>query len=347
MTVFTKARIKLTLWYSLVIFIISSTLSLLFYNRVSLLLDFEFVRIERRIEREQQMGMNTGFGQNAVARPLTPPRINPEEIVETKRKIAFQLIMINLGVSTGFAIISYFFAHRTLKPIQLVHEQQKQFITDAAHELRTPLTALKTSLQVNLLDKQLPSKTKRILHENLADVSNLENLTTSLLKLAENNIVSSMSEVAIDKLLKQSLKQIKPLFEEKNISIVYKNKFKNAKVFGNETQLVELFTIILDNARKYSYNNSKVEITTNQSRRTIQINISDHGQGMSQEEQKHIFDRFYRADSSRNKSQANGFGLGLALAKKIINNHQGKIEVISQKKRGSQFIVTLNKSAKK
>jgi signal transduction histidine kinase len=107
-----------------------------------------------------------------------------------------------------------------------------------------------------------------------------------------------------------------------------------------------LFIILLDNAVKYSDEKSSIEITTKQLDNGIQISVTDHGHGIEEKDLPYIFDRFYRVDSARTKTDISGYGLGLAIAKQIAETHNGSITVKSVIKKGSIFTVTLPISRK-
>jgi len=113
------------------------------------------------------------------------------------------------------------------------------------------------------------------------------------------------------------------------------------KVNGNATLLTQLFTILLDNAVKYSPEGGEIELKATSSAKDISLTIIDQGVGISNEDLHHIFDRFYRADTSRTKNQTDGYGLGLSIAEKIVTIHGGKIKAVSEVGKGSIFTIFL------
>jgi len=110
---------------------------------------------------------------------------------------------------------------------------------------------------------------------------------------------------------------------------------------ADETSITKLLTILLDNAIKYTPEKGRVTLTSEHSDKALQLTVSDTGVGIARQEQPHIFDRFYRADLARTKDKSSGFGLGLAIAKRIVQLHKGKISVESKLGHGSTFTVTL------
>ena len=116
---------------------------------------------------------------------------------------------------------------------------------------------------------------------------------------------------------------------------------KNYRIYGNKQSLIELLTILLDNAIKYSNKNRLVILKSKKLDHRILITVSDQGIGIDRENLPHIFDRFYRADKSRSKEKITGYGLGLSIAKRIIDIHNGIIRAESKLGKGSEFTVEI------
>ena len=222
-------------------------------------------------------------------------------------------------------------------------EEQKRFIGDASHELRTPLTALKSMLEVSLRDKKITlPEAKSIISDSLEETDKLTSLSNSLLELARLNGDTKKlvrEKLLVKDLVADSFKQITLRAQAKNISIT--SRTNSTQVFGNREKLVETLIILLDNALKYSPSGSQINISAQTIKNTALIKVSDHGAGISSSDLPHIFERFYRADIARSKNNKDGFGLGLSIAQKIIEEHKGKIEVKSKLGQGSEFKVTL------
>lgn len=334
---FQSARIKLTAWYVLIIMFISVLFSVVIYSGINRELErFRHIR-QLRLEREQT-GLFTPpppFRDN--------PDLNPEEYVRAEERLAFILFLINMSILGLSAIASYFLAGKTLRPIKEMVDEQNQFITDASHELRTPLTILRSEIEVNLRDKNLTlPDAKILLSSNLEEVIRLQSLSNNLMELAQyqksNNAVS-LQKLSLSDIAKNAVKKMIPLAQQKNIKIV--NKIKEYLITGNEQSLTELFIILLDNAIKYSNEKTKINIISHRTNHHIGVAIEDQGIGISKADMSHIFDRFYRADKSRTKEKISGYGLGLSIAKKIVESHKGTIRVESKLGKGSVFTITL------
>lgn len=330
---FHSARIKLTLWYVLIIMFVSMMFSFIIYNGIN----NEFGRFERyqqiRIEREQQ-GL------------FPPPPLRSIEIgmiEESRQRLSMILFVVDVGILIISAGAAYFLAGKTLRPIKEMVEEQNRFITDASHELRTPLTALRTEIEVNLRDKKLSlDAAKTLLKSNLDEVVNLQSLSDNLLTLSQfqyKNGNGFWEEISLSEIMNNVVKKITPLARQKNI--VIENKVKNYTLKGDKQGLTELFVILLDNAVKYSTKNSVVLLTSNKTDSVINIEVIDQGEGIKEEDLPHIFDRFYRVDKARSKENITGYGLGLSIARKIAEIHKGEIKVVSKIGKGTKFTVSL------
>jgi len=327
---FHSARIKLTFWYLLIIMAISVLFSLTIYR-------FQITESERILLRQR-----VGIERGGFLRPgFGPPELEPKILKEAQRRLILNLILINLGVLIISGGAAYFLAGRTLKPIEKALENQKRFVADASHELRTPLTTMKTELEVNLRGKGLGQEAKKILESNLEEVDKLGYLSDKLLRLScyEQKEGLAFSQVSLKEALEEAVEKHTRPAKSKKIEIV--KDLEEVGIQGDFAALVEAFGTILDNAIKYSRKESKITINLQSKDGKAVVIIQDFGIGIKASELPHIFDRFYRADTSRTKEKVEGFGLGLPIAKAALEKHHGKIEVESTPGKGSTFTVTL------
>ncbi len=330
---FKTARLKLTAWYLLIIMVVSLSFSILIYQLINTEIN-RFANSQRnRIERR------------LVIQPNSPRIILLDEdlISESRSRLLINLLVINGVILIFSGSLSYILAGKTLQPIQKMTEDQRRFISDASHELRTPITALKSLFEVSLRDKKLNlSDAKKVLLSGIEQSDRLKNLSDSLLELSRlevNHIQNQFQSVSLKKIISDSVSQIKPKSEEKNIKII--TRLTPSKIFGDSNRLVELFVIFLDNAIKYSGPNTKIKIISEINNKQLVIKIIDQGIGINKKDLPYIFDRFYQSDNARTKKNNSGYGLGLSIAKKIIEAHNGKIEVISKLNYGTKFIIYL------
>ncbi|KKQ37794.1 MAG: integral membrane sensor signal transduction histidine kinase [Candidatus Roizmanbacteria bacterium GW2011_GWA2_37_7] len=339
---FQFARIKLTLWYLLIIMTISMAFS-------AIIFDFTTREVHRfasaqRHRIQELLELDEFFFSNRPRKMPLIIEIDDEELITEVQKRT----LISLGIVNGIIFVlagglSYFLAGKTLQPIQEMVDEQNRFISDASHELKTPLTSLKTAFEVFLRDKN-PQLTdsKELIQESLIDVNKLQYLSEALLTLAQFQQPSekhTFSRLNLNINITSTIKKIGPLAKTKRIAI--KINLNDLYVTADQYKLSEVWIILLDNAIKYSPEKSTIIITAKKSGNCAEIRVSDQGIGISQKDLPHIFDRFYRADSARSHQKGNGFGLGLAIAKKIVEQHRGTITVTSNEEKGSTFIVKL------
>lgn len=336
---FHTARIKLTAWYLLIIMAVSVSFSAVIYRAISAELD-RFSRMQQlRIERRLRSDIPLPFSDDGT--PLTFD--DPELVENARHRVILVLLTINGSILVLSGLLGYMLAGQTLQPIQNMMDEQNRFISDASHEFRTPLTAMKSTLEVHLRDKSLTlANAKKVLKENIEDVNTLQSLSDSLLTLAQyqkQNGQEKPETVHIDTIIDDAIKRVTPMANEKEIAIAY--DAASIKIIGIRHSLTDLLTILLDNAIKYSSKRTEISVITKKQDHHATISVTDHGIGIAEKDIPHIFNRFYRADTARSGSSKNGYGLGLAIAKKIIDHHHGTIDVKSVVGKGTTFTVIL------
>lgn len=332
---FNLVYLKLTLFYVLIVMIISISFSVAIYQISSREISQGLGR-QTRILREHPVDQNLPI----PIQDLEKIRTDLEQ--ESSGHLQQNLIYFNLLILAFSSIISYFLAKRTLRPIEEAMEAQNRFTADASHELRTPLTAMRTEIEVSLRDKKLGlTAAKKLFDSNLEEIGKLESLSNALLKLAkyQDDFKLEFEMVPLTEIIIEAYEKVERAAKTK--SIKFKNNFREIDVKGDRQSLVELFVILLDNAVKYSPKNSHISIKISKDKRDAKIKIIDNGIGIRASDLEYIFERFYRADSSRSKEKVDGYGLGLSIAKKIVELHNGSIEAISTPAKGSTFKVRL------
>lgn len=331
---FNNARLKLTAWYLVIIMVISFVFSFIIYqlvsNEINRFAMSQRIRIERRINNNND---------NYFLPP--PPTIDDELIEETKNRLLLNLLIVNLGIISISGALSFFLAGKTLKPIAKMVEEQNRFISDSSHELRTPITALKSSLEVSLRDPKFTiQESKKLIKDNLEEVNHLQNLSDGLIKLIQSptsNQKIIKTKNSLVEIIDRVLIRTRPLALKKNITII--NRTKKLDFDCDQSSVVDLLVILIDNAIKYSPKNQKIILRSEIKNNHLYLSVKDHGIGIDDKDIPHIFDRFYRADQSRSKVDVGGYGLGLSIAKKIIDQHHGHITVRSIPNKGAIFTV--------
>ena len=330
---FETARLKLTAWYLLIIMAISVAFSIVIYRSVTSEFHRRLNAIELRLELDRY-GFRLPPGQEQYFL---------QDLVQAKHRVFLVLLYTNGVILVCSAVAGYFLAGKTLAPIERAMEEQKRFVADASHELKTPLTALQTSIEVALRDTTMNLKgAKAVLKENLHDIGRLTHLTHDLLSLARyqhNNRKFVKERVAISDLLAGVHKKIAPVARKRGIAI--KIVPVAVSLVADKESLEKLITILLENAVTYTPRNGSITVTLKKHRRHAALVFADTGIGITKKDLPHIFERFYRADSSRSYHTAAGYGLGLSLAKNIVLLHQGTIDVSSVPGKGSTFTVKL------
>jgi len=331
-SMFRSATFKLTLWYLALVMAISFVFSIVLY-------DVATAELARGLHREMQTIYNQYpvFNNSHLLRPDADYDSGAHRIL--LRLIGFNLVVL---ASAGFA--SYWLARRTLEPIEEAHEQQKRFTADVSHELRTPLTAIKMESEVALMNKHLSSaELRQTLASNLEEVAKLESLINNLLRLSRleaDELQESFTSVSAEVLAEKALTQVRPVATERHISL--HNEVSSGQIMGDEDSLVQLLVILLDNAIKYSPHDSTVTLTGETKGDQTVLRVIDQGLGIEPAQLEHVFDRFFRADNSRAKAaNAEGFGLGLSIAKMIADLHHGTIELTSRIGKGTTASISL------
>ena len=211
---------------------------------------------------------------------------------------------------------------RIVKPFADNYEKQKRFITDAGHELKTPLAIINADAEVLEMDYGE--------NEWLYDIRNqtgrLTELTNSLILLSrmeEENASLEMMDFPLSDVTEETVEEFHSLAKTRNKSLTTKIQ-PLLSMYGDEKSLRKLISILLDNALKYSDEDGKISLTLEKKKNDIQLSVYNTAEYISGENVKHLFERFYRTDQSRN-SQTGGYGLGLSIALAIVNTHKGKI----------------------
>ncbi|MBC7564861.1 GHKL domain-containing protein [Candidatus Saccharibacteria bacterium] len=295
-----------------------------------------FHEVNVRLENLQRNLMDSTLIQPLVSVEDTFQKNQDDLRIYQSQQAAVQMILALVYIN-GLILVfgglgSYFLSRRTLGPIEKAHDAQSRFTSDASHELRTPLAAMKAELEVYLRDEGLTlDEAKELLGSNLEEVNKLITLSEMLLKMARLDY-DKLKKEQID-LVELLPRVMKPFSQSKKRFTITTRK--NAVVTANESAVMELMSILIENAIKYSPQRSRISIRIFERRTMTGFEIKNSGEPINPEKLPHIFDRFYRADNSRTHSDTSGFGLGLAIAKKITEIHHGYIQASSSDKETS------------
>ncbi|WP_297966462.1 cell wall metabolism sensor histidine kinase WalK [uncultured Anaerovibrio sp.] len=236
---------------------------------------------------------------------------------------------------------------RVVANMQQAYIKQRQFAADASHELRTPLSVIMASADLLGNDKSIQSPfLKQVVQDMKDEVKKMSNLVGSLLQLArsDNNAESlDITEFNIIGTMEQLGRKMQPLAEKKHITLKV-NGSGEVMYRGDEQKIQQLMLILVDNAIKYTPEGGSVTLSYDGKRLSnlggIHFSVKDTGIGIAKEDVDKLFERFFRVDKARSRSMG-GNGLGLAIAKTIVDAHHGRIGVESELGKGTTFKVTV------
>lgn len=247
-------------------------------------------------------------------------------------------LVIEMVLEIIIFLISKIITNWIVKPVQDSFERQKQFIADASHELKTPLAVIMASSEEL---EQNPSERKWI--QNIEYESNrMNSLITDLLELASSEEKKKIFEIGdLSKIVELSVLAFEGIAYEKNLKLTYEIE-DSIKMKMDENSMKQLIEILLDNALKHAKSSVSVKLKqTNE----LELTVQNDGIPIPKGQEKKIFERFYRVDESRSRKE-NRYGLGLAIAKNIVENHQGKIEAYSNNGITTFKVILKNKNDK-
>lgn len=332
--IFHNASLKLTAIYVSIILTISLIFSIWLYSITLNEIEQSVRRVPGPIERIL-INENSRFAEELRA-------AQESRIQEARKNLLAQFVVLNIVIAVSGGLGSYYLARRTLKPIELAHEAQSRFAADASHELRTPIAAMRIENEITLTDPSLTLQdAKKQIESTIEELDTLTLLTENLLTMARlGSEPLELKSTPLKSFIQRAKDKVASLAEQKNQKLIIK-KIPNVKVRVHETLLADALVTILDNAIKYSPEKSTITIEPEKDMRSIKIHVIDQGPGIEKEAITQIFKRFYRADHSRTKNNHQGFGLGLSIAKAIVEAHGGSIGVKNEALKGSRFTVQL------
>jgi len=229
--------------------------------------------------------------------------------------------------------------------LQEVLELKTNFISDASHELRTPLTIIQGNIDLAILEYENEKKETPELHQIVRnEINRMSGIIADLTMLSNADFKADKmlnEQVSIKKMLDSSIRSLRILAKQKNISLKNLSPNIDCEFFGDEAKLEKLFMNIIRNAIRYTDEGGKIEVVCNiQKNKELKIDVIDNGIGIPKVDIPYIFERFYRVDKARSRAEG-GTGLGLSICKWIVDSHQGRIEVESHEGEGSVFSIYL------
>lgn len=237
------------------------------------------------------------------------------------------------------AYLCWLFTGKMIQPIKEAHEQQNQFVSAASHDLRTPLQVIRVNAEALKLN---PPDRDRFIDRILKELTHVSNLSEDLLTLttAPDDSTAQGNPVEISDLVNNAVDYYKGAAVQKGISLSSRLPAEALPLIeGNEAMLQKALNILVDNAVCYTPAGGHITVEASLQSRNVIIAVQDDGPGVALEHQSRIFDRFYRAD--KNRTDRAHSGLGLSIAKKVVNDHGGKLTYKTAEPHGSVFSIIL------
>jgi signal transduction histidine kinase len=247
-----------------------------------------------------------------------------------------------LGGAASFllAIISWWLAGRSLGPAQTAWDQQQTFVSNASHELRTPLTLIRATADYGLRGK--PAKAQaRHLTDILNECDYMDHLVDDLLLLSRldaHRLKLELKQLSIPELFTDTIRQVTKLAQTENISVSSEGYTGN--ILGDPTRMRQVLLILLDNALRFTPSGGTIRLSAKQAGKSVLLEVADTGKGIEPEHLPHLFERFYQIGTPENESNRSN-GLGLSIARALVEAQDGKIRIDSQPGKGTKVRITM------
>ena len=304
----------------------------------------------------RQLHVQNSYGQDEIYRVI----LTEMNIESVSTNIKYAAVLINTSqleqisqnheqlivvVMASFWILSLiaslYLARVSVKPLLESMQKQQSFVENASHELRTPLAVLQNRLETLFRKPEATiMESSESIASSLEEVRNMRFLTTNLLNLArrDDGINPELGEVQPD-FFNTTFTNYEMIASENNRAFHFENRIHRT-IITDKLLLKQLMTILFDNAVKYTEEEGVIYFVIAATERNLYLSVADDGIGISAVDKKKIFDRFYRVDKARTR-QKGGFGLGLSLAKQIVDALKGTISVKDNKPHGTIFEVKI------
>lgn len=265
--------------------------------------------------------------------------------IEDQLKILNQFLEGLLIIGSASILVlglgSWWLAGRMLASAQKAWDSQQQFVANASHELRAPLTLIRAGSDAALRKSTRNSSVKNLLSDVVSEVDHMNHLVEDLLLMSRLDIgqLKMVNEVVLmDELASEIQRQYQPIMAEKFIT--FSVQTEALSITGDKVRLRQVILILLDNALRHTPKGGKILLTIKKQDNHALINVSDSGEGILRKHLAHVFERFYQVESDRREGNS-GSGLGLSIAKSIVETHGGKISIQSEMNKGTTVICSL------
>ncbi len=262
------------------------------------------------------------------------------------KALAATLALSGVGVLAAFFVISILFSRWALRPAEEAWRSQRQFIADASHELKTPLTVILADASIALEHPENSVESQRQWVEGIqAEGQRMQGLVEDMLALAKHDaaeasakeIVGASREMLnVSDLAQRAVLQFEAVAFEAGVEITDKCD-PNVTISGSRADIERMLAILIDNACKYAGENGRVQVSSKCVGRYAVVRVNNTGAPIPPDEIEHVFDRFWRADKARTSGKG-GYGLGLSIARSIVEEHDGTLSAESSAQAGTTFI---------
>ncbi len=302
---------------------------------------YTIIKNDNNLDKIKIEGSSYGYLKEYTPKGLKIALISREPQIN----VLNNLLKVFIGIGSISLIlllfISIYLTNKTIKPIKESFEKQKEFIANASHELKTPLTIIRTNTSLVLSNKnktvESQSKWLNYIDNQIERMSKLIDEMLSLAKLDTGKELEEFIVFDISKLINNVLLTFEAVLFENNIELL-SNIEEDITIKGDRESIKKVFIVLLDNAIKYTNKNGKIDVELNHDKNKIKLKVKNTGEGIKKEDLNKIFERFYRVDTSRAR-ETGGYGLGLSIAKSIVESHNGKIYAESNIGKDTTFII--------
>ena len=270
------------------------------------------------------------------------------------RDLSFRSQALNSAIifavsMTALFFVSYLLSGWALAPVRRAWEDQRRFVSDASHELKTPLAVILANAQILEKDKGLSAETRRWVTSTADEAKHMKQLVEDLLTLARADEQAEegrparpgpSESVDLTALVSGCALEFDAVAFERGCSIECSLE-PNVAASVDASSMQRVVRTLLDNATKYAEKDTVVSVSLTKEGHKAKLAVTNHGEVISQEDLAHLFDRFYRTDRARERSSEGGFGLGLAIAKSLVETAGGRIAASSSEREGTTFTVTV------
>ena len=253
-------------------------------------------------------------------------------LIENENAITRLKITMALAITSGLIgilvifIIAKKISEIIVRPVEETFEKQKQFVSDASHELKTPLAVIEANADV-LEDKVGENKWITYIQKEVKSMNKLVNDLLTLARIGNTNDPNNQ-KFDLSKEIQMSVACFESLIFEKKINLE-NNIQENIEFNGDPEDIKHIISILVDNAIKHTNENNKIIVNTKKEKNEIKIEIINQGEPIAKEDQEKIFERFYRVDKARSRSEKR-YGLGLSIAKGLVDKYKGTIKASSK-----------------